>query len=129
MGLSDVSLTTKIFIILVMALYVLLDEICALIEQRKNRRDYQGRNNLMSITYSVTEYNRDDMLALDNMSKKEVLEAIDYLDRGYFNRYLYPEYDNESETYSEEEYNDYRIRVALRKVYEYLEDTKDREEE
>lgn len=71
-------------------------------------------------TYTVTEYSREDMLALDDMSEEEVESAIMDLDRGYFNRYLFPESDDEDATYSEDEYNAYRIRVALRKVYQMV---------
>lgn len=68
-----------------------------------------------------TEYDREDMLALHNMTLEEVEEVIKSLDRGYFNKYLYPEMDDEFTTYTEDEYNNYKIRIALRKVYEMLE--------
>lgn len=71
--------------------------------------------------YTYTEYDREDMLALHNMTLEEVEEVIKSLDRGYFNRYVYPEMDDEFTTYTEDEYNIYKIRVALRKVYEMLE--------
>ena len=71
--------------------------------------------------YTVKEYNKEDMLALDNMTLKEIEEAIKSLDRGYFNRYLYPEMDDNFTTYTEDEYNIYRIRVDMKKVYEMLE--------
>lgn len=66
-------------------------------------------------------YEKEDMLALNNMTLEEVFNAIESLDRGYFNRYLYPEMDDDFTTYTEEEYNIYKIRIALRKVYEILE--------
>ena len=70
--------------------------------------------------YIVKEYDKEDMLALNDMTLDEVEEAIESLDRGYFNRYLFPEQDDDFKTYTEEEYDAYRIRVALRKVYELL---------
>lgn len=70
--------------------------------------------------YTVKEYDKEDMLALDNMALEEVEEAIESLDRGYFNRYLFPDLDDDFKTYTEDEYDAYRIRVALRKVYELL---------
>lgn len=70
--------------------------------------------------YTVKEYDKEDMLALDNMTLDEVKEAIESLDRGYFNGYLFPELDDNFKTYTEDEYDTYRIRVALRKVYEML---------
>jgi hypothetical protein len=70
--------------------------------------------------YIVTEYDKEDMLALNDMTLGEAKEAIESLDRGYFNKYLFPEQDDDFKTYTEEEYDAYRIRVALRKVYELL---------
>lgn len=70
--------------------------------------------------YTVKEYDKEDMFALDNMTLDEVEEAIESLDRGYFNRYLFPDLGDDFKTYTEDEYDTYRIRVALKKVYELL---------
>jgi hypothetical protein len=70
--------------------------------------------------YTVKEYDKKDMLALNDMTLDEVEEAIESLDRGYFNRYLFPDIDDDFKTYTEEEYDAYRIRVALQKVYDLL---------
>ena len=72
----------------------------------------------MSRNYTVTEYDYEDMVALEEMSYSEVVDCIKALDRGYFNRYVFPK---PNETYSEDEYYEYRIRVALQKVYNLLE--------
>lgn len=83
---------------------------------------------IMAETYEVKVYTKDDMMALDNMSVRDIIDSIEELDRGFFNRYLYPEFDDEYNTYSEDEYRDFKIRVALRKLYEYLDDLAEREE-
>ena len=85
----------------------LVDKIIDIIE----RQPTVGRS------YTVTEYDYENMVALEEMSYSEVADCIRVLDRGYFNRYIFP---NPNETYSEDEYYEYRIRVALRKVYELL---------
>lgn len=81
----------------------------------------------MARTYKVTVYSKEDMLALENMSNSDIVEAIDNLDRGYFNQYIFPENDDDFKEYSEREYNNYKIRVALRKVYEHFEDLAEKE--
>lgn len=70
--------------------------------------------------YIVREYDKEDMLALNDMTWSEVKAAIESLDRGYFDRYVSPEYDGDFKAYTDEEYDVYRIRVALRKVYKLL---------
>lgn len=64
--------------------------------------------------YKVVEYEYSDMTDLELMSWKQVKNAIDRLDRGYWNRYVHVTPDKD--TYSEDEYDDYEIQVALRKV-------------
>lgn len=64
--------------------------------------------------YKVIEYEYSDMTDLELMSWKQVKNAIDRLDRGYWNRYVHVTSDKD--TYSEDEYDDYEIQVALRKV-------------
>lgn len=67
------------------------------------------------------EYSKRDLLKLkDEMSWAEVEDALESLDRGYFNKDMFPQYDDDSRVYTEDEYYEYRMIVALRKVYALL---------
>lgn len=69
----------------------------------------------------IIEYSRRDLLKLkDEMSWAEVEDALQSLDRGYFNKEMWPEYDDDSRVYTEDEYYEYRMIVALSKVFTLL---------
>lgn len=116
-------------ILLIVTIIVSTIEIIKIFENHRCRYigDMDG-GGFMAETNEVTVYTKEDMMALDNMSSMDVVKAIESLDKGYFNKYLYPEFDDEYKTYSEEEYYDFRIRVALRKVYEHFDDLAEKEE-
>ena len=77
----------------------------------------------------IIEYSKRDLLKLDDMSWTEVKDALDSLNRGYFNKDMWPEYDDDSRVYTEDEYYEYRMIVALRKVFTLLETIKEQEHE
>ena len=74
----------------------------------------------------IIEYSKRDLLNLYYMSWAEVKDALESLDRGYFNKDMFPQYDDDSRVYTEDEYYEYRMIVALRKVYALLEAIKEK---
>ena len=77
----------------------------------------------------IIEYSKRDLLKLEDMSWAEVEDALDSLDRMYFNKDMWPKYDDDSQVYTEDEYYEYRMIVALRKVFTLLEAIKEQEHE
>lgn len=77
----------------------------------------------------IIEYSKRDLLKLDDMSWAEVEDALSSLDRGYFNKYMSPTYDDDSRVYTEDEFYTYRMIVALRKVFTLLDAIKEQEHE
>lgn len=65
-------------------------------------------------------YDKNDMLALKEMSNKEVADWLDALDRGYFDKYHFPEHADDSKEYSEWEYREYAMRIALSRANRIL---------
>ena len=58
-------------------------------------------------------YDKNDMLALREMSNEEAADWLDVLDRGYFNKFQSPEYDDDYKEYSDDEYREFAMQVAL----------------
>ncbi len=69
----------------------------------------------MARTYTVTEYEKEDIDALVNMSDEEVAECLERIKRGWMpqNYTLYPEPDK---TYTEDEYDAARLHMAINKA-------------
>lgn len=76
-------------------------------------------------TYTITEYNYDDMIALEGMSAEEVSNTLEQMYRGWFNKYVFP---REGEIYSEVDFDNYKIQCAFNIVYKLLRESKEREE-
>lgn len=70
-------------------------------------------------------YDKNDMLALKEMSNEEAAEWLDRLDRGYFNIFHYPDSDPEYKEYSEWEYREFAMQVALARANNLLRTTKE----
>lgn len=69
-------------------------------------------------TYEVTEYDYEDMIALENMTPNEVSDTLEDMYRGWFNRYVIP--TSYKDDYTEEQYSDYKIQCAFNRVYNLL---------
>lgn len=59
------------------------------------------------------------MVALREMTPKEVIEVLKYAYRGYINKYECPM--PEKDEYSDTEYDNYELQCAFSLAYEYLE--------
>lgn len=74
----------------------------------------------MSRQYTVTEYDKDDIEQLDNMTKAEVIDALEGIKRGWL-----PQNDvccpRDDETYTESQYDATRLQKAVSKAIEMLE--------
>lgn len=82
----------------------------------------------MSKTYTITEYYKEDIEKLDYMTKKEVIETLEYIERGWLpGNYVCGPRDGE--TYSENEYDATKMHKALNKAIDVLERCKDIENE
>lgn len=66
----------------------------------------------------TTVYNYEDMVALREMTPKEVIEILKYAYREYINKYAYPM--PEKDEYFETEYYNYELQCAFNLAYEYL---------
>jgi hypothetical protein len=64
-------------------------------------------------------YNYYDMIALETMTPKEVIEFLKYAYRGYINKYEFP--TPEKDEYSDTEYYNYKMQCAFFQACEYLE--------
>lgn len=74
----------------------------------------------MSRQYTVTEYDKDDIEKLNDMTKEEVISILDHIDDGWLpqDRVYVPK---EYETYTESQYDSTRLHIAVRKAIEMLE--------
>lgn len=66
----------------------------------------------------TTVYDYDDMIALEEMTPKEVIKILMRVYRGYVNRHVFP--DARIYEYSAEEYYTYEMQCAFNLAYEYL---------
>ena len=66
----------------------------------------------------TTVYNYEDIVALREMTPKEVIEILRYAYRRYINKYVYPR--PEKDEYSETECYNYELQCAFNIAYEYL---------
>lgn len=65
----------------------------------------------------TTIYDYDDMVALREMTPKEVIEVLKYAYRGYINKYTVPD---ALEEYNDADYYNYKLQCAFNLAYEYL---------
>lgn len=65
----------------------------------------------------TTIYDYDDMIALREMTPKEVIEVLKYVYRGYINKYVCPDV---LEEYYDADYDNYKLQCAFNLAYEYL---------
>lgn len=70
----------------------------------------------------TTVYDYDDMIVLEEMTPKEVIEVLKYVYRGYVNKYICPDV---LEKYSDVDYYNYKLQCAFNLAYEYLERVKE----
>lgn len=70
----------------------------------------------------TTIYDYDDMVALREMTPKEVIEVLKYVYRGYINKYICPDV---LEEYYDADYDNYKLQCAFNLAYEYLERVKE----
>lgn len=80
----------------------------------------------MPKTYTVTEYDKDDIEALDSMSKADVVETLEHIKRGWLPQ-DYVVSPRDYETYSESQYDITKLHIAMRKAITMLENGKDKE--
>lgn len=81
----------------------------------------------MPKTYTVTEYDKDDIEALDSMSKSDVIETLEHIKRGWLPQdYVYSPRDYE--TYNESQYDTTKLHIAMKKAITMLENIKDEED-
>lgn len=74
----------------------------------------------MSRTYTVTEYDKDDIEKLESMTTKEVIEILEHIERGWMPQdYVYGPVD--SKTYSESQYEATKLHIALNKAISIIE--------
>lgn len=81
----------------------------------------------MPKTYTVTEYDKDDIEALDSMSKSDVIETLERIKRGWLPQ-DYVCSPRNYETYSESQYDITKLHIAMRKAITMLENIKDEED-
>lgn len=81
----------------------------------------------MPKTYTVTEYDKDDIEALDDMSKDDVIETLEHIKRGWLSQ-DYVCSPRDYETYNESQYDITKLHIAMRKAISMLENIKDEEE-
>ena len=83
----------------------------------KDRKGFE-----MSRTYTVTEYDKDDIEKLDSMTKDEIIGILEHIARGWLpqNHVCGPQ---EFETYNQNQYDATRLHKAVRKAIEILEKT------
>jgi hypothetical protein len=81
----------------------------------------------MAKTYTVTEYEKEDIEKLDNMTNEEVIETLEYIKGGWLpqNYVCSPEY---YKTYSESQYETTKLHKAMSKAIDMLERCKDIED-
>lgn len=77
-------------------------------------------------TETCTIYDYWDMMALNNMSGEEAAEILRHAYRAYINIYEFP---NPNEEFSEEQYENYKLRCAFKVAEEALEVFERRDEE
>lgn len=70
----------------------------------------------------TTIYDYDDMVALREMTPKEVIEVLKYVYRGYINKYVCPDV---LEEYYDAGYDNYKLQCAFSLAYRYLERVKE----
>lgn len=73
----------------------------------------------MAKTYIVTEYDKDDIEALDNMNNDEVIAILEFIQRGY----LPQDYvcgTSDYETYSESQYESTKLHKAIGKAIDII---------
>ena len=76
----------------------------------------------MPKTYTVTEYDKDDIESLDAMTTEEIIAALDHIDDGWLPRdvvYMPQEF----KTYTESQYQATRLHKAVRKAIEIIKKT------
>lgn len=81
----------------------------------------------MPRTYTITEYDKDDIEALCNMSRTDVVETLKHIKRGWLPQ-DYVCLPRDYETYSESQYDTTRLHVAIEKAIAMLEKISDEEE-
>jgi len=80
----------------------------------------------MSKTYTITEYDKEDIEALDDMSKDDVVETLKHIKRGWLPQdYVY--FPRDYETYNESQYDITKLHIATRKAISMLENIKEEE--
>lgn len=74
----------------------------------------------MARTYTVTEYDKDDIEKLSSMGKNEVISILSGIKRGWL-----PQDDvcspNDYETYTKSQYEATKLQIAVSKAIEMLE--------
>lgn len=78
----------------------------------------------MPRTYTVTEYDSEDIEKLKYMTNEEVIEVLEYIERGWLPQtYVYGT-PKEEETFTEEQYENTKIHRAIQKAIEIIQEKK-----
>lgn len=75
----------------------------------------------MARTYTVTEYEKEDLEALADMSRDDIISALEEIERGWMPQGYYGISGLDPyKTYDEDYYRCARMHVAIRKAMDYL---------
>ena len=74
----------------------------------------------MATTYTVTEYSKEDLEELLEMSNEDVLHGLEEIKRGWMPQGYYGISDDEYKTYDEDYYRCARIHIAMSKAMDLV---------
>lgn len=74
----------------------------------------------MPRTYTVTEYTKEDLEALDDMPLADVVQTLSEIRRGWLPQGYYGIHDDDYRTYDETYYRNARIHTAINKAMDIV---------